>query len=185
MALHVDREERIRADVKREPVHDPAAALPSTRPRSKALASSQGQVRGVNHHHTPAHVLRDQARYADKQVTRHDKEWHWWQCESWREKSIQLRVRADRLWAEATKESIKAGQPFKQRDGTMWHPERSPQNPQKGNLEKALGILKARIEKGDLKWPPAPDNVKGPLTMPSLRRRVFTRKREEQVGDGF
>ena len=49
MALHVDREERIRADVKREPVHDPAAAPPSTRPRSKALASSQGQVRGVNH----------------------------------------------------------------------------------------------------------------------------------------
>ena len=178
---------------KRAPVHDPEQAQPSTRPRSLALASSQGQVRGVNHHHTPAHVLRDQARYADKQVTRHDKEWHWWstwgnlrgQCESWRERSIQLREKADRLWAEATKESIKAGQPFKQRDGTMWHPERSPQNPQKGNLEKALGILKARIEKGDLKWPPAPDNVKGPLTMPSLRRRVFARKREEQVGDGF
>ena len=168
--------------------------LGTTRKHSTRSSAHVLRPPGVNHHQTPAHVLRDRARYADKQVTRHDKEWHWWsiwgssrgRCDQdshWlRERSIQLREKADRLWAEATKESINAGQPFKLRDGTMWQPERSPQ---KGNLEKALCILKARIEKGDLKWPPAPDNVKGPLTMPSPRRRAITRKREEQVGDGF
>ena len=57
-------EERIREQAGREPVSDPAQAVPG-----RALASSQGQSRevvGVQHTKIPSALLRDAARHADK-----------------------------------------------------------------------------------------------------------------------
>ena len=153
----------IRIGAERAPVRDPEQAQPSTRPRSEALASSQGQVRGVNHHRSRAKELRDKAKYADKLVEGHVAAWrqpYWkayaWRCQAdqnwWYHKHLWLRQHADQLWEEATKVSIEAGRPFQQRGGAMWQPERSPK---KGMFEKVLSILKARIDQGDLKWPPA------------------------------
>ena len=58
--------ERIREDAEREPTSDPRQA----QPRSDARASSQGQVKGVQHQKILAGRLRDQARHADQKRRR-------------------------------------------------------------------------------------------------------------------
>ena len=149
---------RIREEAKREPVSDPVQAQPLT----IARASSQGQVKGVQHQKIPAGRLRDEARHADKQWEWHDKKW-WKAAERrmskadadwWRWKSAWLQEEADRRWAEATEESIKAGHPFKDRDGTTVTPGQGP--PRQGTFERSLHILLKRIEAGEVTWPPAP-----------------------------
>ena len=152
--------ERIRAQAGREPMTDPGMAAP----RTDALASSQGpgQVRGVQHHKKYTGKLRDQARHADKKWGWHDSDW--WQAhrrghlsardaEWWSSKSAQLKQEADRLWAEATEESNKVGLPFKGRDGTMVS---FAAPPHVGTVERSLQILRERIEKGEVTWPPRP-----------------------------
>ena len=148
--------ERIRADAKREPVHDPAAAPPLP----PALASSQGPVRGVNHRRSSAYELREAAKKADKDWKKHDEKW-WCRHEQgihqaadawYREESYRLQKIADERWEVATEESIKAGRPFQQRDGTMWQP---PEPPRVGNFERSLQTLLQRIEEGKIIWPPA------------------------------
>ena len=65
--------ERIREQAGREPVSDPAQAVPG-----RALASSQGQSRevvGVQHTKLHSALLRDAARHADKKWKWHDKSW--------------------------------------------------------------------------------------------------------------
>ena len=148
--------ERIREEAEREPVSDPRRA----QPQSKARASSQGQVKGVQHQKIPAGRLRDEARHADKKWEWHDRKW--WKAarrrmsdadaDWWRRESARLQEEADRRWAEAREESIKAGHPFQDRDGTMVQlgPRRQ------GTFERSLHILLKRIEAGEVTWPPAP-----------------------------
>ena len=116
-------EERIREQAGREPVSDPAQAVPG-----RALASSQGQSRevvGVQHTKPHSALLRDAARLADKKWKRHDKSW--WdalargrlsaRAEEWyRRKSVRLQEGADQQWAVANEESDKVGCPT--RDAT-------------------------------------------------------------------
>ena len=47
---------------------------------------------------------------------------------------------------------MKLGHPFKDRDGTMFHPGGPPRL---GTFERSLNILVRRIERGELTWPPA------------------------------
>ena len=117
-------EERIREQAGREPVSDPAQAVPG-----RALASSQGQSRevvGVQHTKPHSAVLRDVARLADKKWKRHDKSW--WdalargrlsaRAEEWyHQTSVRLQEDADQQWAVAKEESDKLGVPYKGRDG--------------------------------------------------------------------
>ena len=148
--------ERIREKAEREPISDPTRA----QPQSKAPASSQGQVKGVQHKKILAGELRDKARLADKQWKWHDVSW--WQAHSrgrlgddvgwWSRESTLLQETADRCWARAGEESIKAGHPFKDRDGTTVH-----LGPQRlGTFERSLKILVERIKAGEVTWPPAP-----------------------------
>ena len=109
-------EERIREQAGREPVSDPAQAVPG-----RALASSQGQSRevvGVQHTKIPSALLRDAARHADKKWKWHDESW--WdahargrlsaRAEEWyRRKSVRLQEDADQQWAVANEESDKVG----------------------------------------------------------------------------
>ena len=117
-------EERIREQAGREPVSDPAQAVPG-----RALASSQGQSRevvGVQHTKPHSALLRDAARLADKKWKRHDKSW--WdalargrlsaRAEEWyHQTSVRLQEDADQQWAVANEESDKVGVPYKGRDG--------------------------------------------------------------------
>ena len=148
--------ERIREKAEREPISDPTQA----QPQSKAPASSQGQVKGVQHQKILAGELRDKARLADKEWKWHDVSW--WKASRgrlgdddvgwWSRKSTLLQETADRCWARAGEESIKAGHPFKDRDGTTFHP-----GPQRlGTFERSLKILVERIKAGEVTWPPAP-----------------------------
>ena len=161
MALHVDREERIRADAKREPVYDPAAAPPLP----PALASSQGPVRGVNHRRSSAYELRNWARLADKRWKKFEAKWWqaWWRSISqgglsqedanwWYKEANRLENIADERWEEATKKSFEAGIPFLQRDGSMWQPHEPPRV---GNFERSLQTLQERIKERKIIWPPA------------------------------
>ena len=149
--------ETIRENAGREPVSDPERVPPSD-----ARASSQGQVKGVQHQKIPTGRLRDEARHADKKWKWHDD--GWWQAHSqrrilsdadadwWSRTSARLQEEADRRWAEAREESIKAGHPFQDRDGTTVQlgPRRQ------GTFERSLHILLKRIEAGEVTWPPAP-----------------------------
>ena len=94
---------RIRDQAEREPVSEPATAQPQT----QARASSQGQVRGVQHQKIYAGKLRDQARLADKKRRWHDDDWQKAHrrrsirardTEWWSRNSAQLRQEAGRLW---------------------------------------------------------------------------------------
>ena len=156
--------ERIREDAERgggerEPVCDKRAQPPA---QAKARASSQGQVKGVQHQKILTGQLRDAARHADKKCKWHDEKW--WQAHSqrrlsdadadwWSRQSASLREEADRQWAVATEESIKVGHPFQDRDGTMWQP---PGPLRLGTFERSLNILVERIKAGEVTWPPAP-----------------------------
>ena len=116
--------ERIHEQAGREPVSDPAQAVPG-----RALASSQGQSRevvGVQHTKIPSALLRGAARHADNKWKWHDESW--WdahargrlsaRAEEWyRRKSVRLQEDADQQWAVANEESDKAGVPYKGRDG--------------------------------------------------------------------
>ena len=116
-------EERIREQAGREPVSDPAQAVPG-----RALASSQGQSRevvGVQHTKPHSALLRDAARLADKKWKRHDKSW--WdalargrlsaRAEEWyHQTSVRLQEDADQQWVVAKEESDKLGVPYKGRD---------------------------------------------------------------------
>ena len=149
--------ERMHDQAGREPVSDPAMAQPG---QAAARASSQGQVRGVQHQKKYTGKLRDEARHADKKWGWHDDAW--WKAhrrglsardaERWSWKSAQLKQEADRLWAKATEESNKAGLPFKGRAGTMEY----PKPPHVGTVERSLQILQARIKSGEVTWPPRP-----------------------------
>ena len=125
-------------------------------PRTDALASSQGQVRGVQHQKKYSGKLRDQARHADKKRGWHDDKW--WQAHRqgplsardadwWSSKAAQLKQEADRLWALAMEESYKVGVAFKGRDGLIAGPQHV------GTVERSLQILRERIQKGDVAWP--------------------------------
>ena len=148
--------QRIREKARREPVRDPAQLAPSDAP-----ASSRGQeVKGVQHKKNVTGQLREAARLADKKwkwcnaewskaslgrLRREDEDW-------WRRTSAAFKQQADRLWAEATEESMKAGHPFKDRDGTMVTP--GPGPPPKGTFTQSLDILVQRIKEGVVTWPP-------------------------------
>ena len=146
--------EHIRRVASREPASDPRRAQSQT----KARASSQGQVKGVQHQKSLGGRLREEARYADKQWEWHDKRW-WKEAERgmsqadadwWRWKSASLRKKADQLWAKAKDESVKAGHPFQDRDGTTVRP-----GPVRlSTFERSLNILVERIEAGKVTWPP-------------------------------
>ena len=95
--------ERIREEAEREPVSDPRRA----QSQSKARASSQGQVKGVQHQKILTGQLRDAARHADKKCKWHDEKW--WQAHSqrrlsdadadwWSRTSARLQEEADRRW---------------------------------------------------------------------------------------
>ena len=137
----------------------------TAQPQPQARGSSRGQVRtvrGVQHQKIPSALLRDKARHADKLWRWNDD--HWWKAQSrqpsgrlsdgarewWSRESAQLRQEADRLWAEATEESIKVKKPFKGRDGTMVYPE--PRH--EGTFEQSMKILVRRIEDRVVTWPP-------------------------------
>ena len=148
--------QRIREKAGREPVSDPALLAPSDAP-----ASSRGQeVKGVQHQKNATGQLRDAARHADKK---------WWQCDAdwwkasrerlsrqdadwWRRTYAQFKQDADQLWAEAKEQSMNAGHPFKDRDGTMVTP-----GPKlgKGALALSLEALVNLIAKGTVTWPPS------------------------------
>ena len=142
----------IRGVAKRSPTSDPRRA----QSRTKARASSQGKVKGVQHKKILPSRLRDQARWADKRRWRHDE--RWWKAQRhmskdeedwWRRRSASLRQEADDLWATAKEESLKAGHPFQDRDGTTVGPVRL------STFERSLKILKERIKAGKVTWPPA------------------------------
>ena len=145
---------RIRGVAKRAPTSDPRRA----QSRTKARASSQGKVKGVQHKKIRPNKLREQARWADKRKWRHDE--RWWKAQRhmskddedwWRRRSASLRKEADELWATAKEESLKAGHPFQDRDGTMVRP-----GPVRlGTFERSLNILVERIKAGEVIWPPA------------------------------
>ena len=82
---------------------------------------------------------------AERPMTKADADW-------WRWKSTSLRKKADQLWAKAKEESIKAGHPFQDRDGTTVRP-----GPVRlSTFERSLNILVERIKAGKMTWPPAP-----------------------------
>ena len=125
----------------------------------QARASSQGQVRGVQHQKIYAGKLRDQARLADKKRRWHNDDWQTAHrrrsirardTEWWSRKSAQLQQEADRLWAEANEESRKAGHPHKGRDGE----EVAYETPRLGTFEQSWNILVERIANGQVTWPP-------------------------------
>ena len=149
--------QRIHEKAGREPISDPAQVPPSDAP-----ASSRGQeVKGVQHQKNVTGRLRDTARYADKKWKRHDD--RWWDTAKrgrisradedwWKGESAALKQEADRQWTEAKEESMKAGHPFKDRDGTMVTP--GPGPPRQGTFTRSLNILVQRIEAGEVTWPP-------------------------------
>ena len=149
--------ERIHEKAGRAPVSDPAALAPSDAP-----ASSRGQeVKGVQHKKNVTGQLREAARLADKKWKWCNAEWSWRASRGrlrrededwWRKTSAEYKQQADRLWAEATEESMKAGHQFKDRDGTMVNP--GPGPPPKGTFTQSLDILVQRIKEGVVTWPP-------------------------------
>ena len=151
--------ERIR-EAEREPTCDPRQA----QPRPEVPASSQGRVKGVQHKKILANKLRQKARYLDKRCRRHDQDWQHARLRGlsdadmdwWRRTSSRLRQEATRQWTEAREESIKqaikSGNPFKERDGSMYHP---PGPRRLGTFEHSLKILLDRIKAGEVAWPPA------------------------------
>ena len=154
--------QRIREEAQREPVSDLDRAQPSTRPRSKAPASSQGHVRGVNHRRCAGHVLRQEARQADKDWQKlHDEWWYRYHQQGkyepaeleayYRRPWNQLQENADRLWAEANKISIELGYEYQQRDGQKWQPEGGKRI---GIFEQWLIKLQERYSVGQIVWPP-------------------------------
>ena len=103
--------------------------------------------------------LRDQARLADKKRRWHDDDWQKAHrrrsirardTEWWSRKSAQLQQEADRLWAEASEESRKAGHPHQGRDGKMVY----IKPPRLGTFEQSCKTLVEFIEKGEVTWPP-------------------------------
>ena len=155
--------DKIREDAGREPVSDPRLA----EPLSTARASSQGQVRGVQHTKCEAGRLREAARHADKLAKWHDE--LWWKAHrvghirsdadaaSWSRGSTRKWQEADRLWELADEESIEfanqTGNTYQKRDGSTYYP---PGPPRVGTFERSLNTLKAKIEAGEVAWPPAP-----------------------------
>ena len=148
---------RIREEAKREPVSDPVQAQPLT----IARASSPGQVKGVQHQKNASSRLRDNAKLAVKHWQKHYNRWRaesekgrltWQAQQRWRWQADKLWAMAEKLWAEAEEESIKAGHPFQDRDGTMVRP-----GPVRlGIFESSLNTLVELIEVGKVTWPPEP-----------------------------
>ena len=149
--------DRIRNQAKREPTGDHAMAPPST----VARASSQGQVRGVQHKKPHSNNLRQQAKHADKQIKWNEQNrWEEHHRRGWLSarrndwyfgRGNHLKRVADRLWERALQESFARGVAFQGRDGTMQH----PSTPQLGTVERSLQILRERIQKGEVTWPPS------------------------------
>ena len=157
--------EIIREKAGREPVSEWAEPQPTA--PTRAAASSQGQLRGVQHTKCEASQLREQAKLADKHWKRHYAEWRrsrvagrirnadatdgWYSRESTRLKEL-----ADKLWAVASDVSIEfsnmTGMPHKQRDGSTYVPPR----PHVSIFERSLNTLQERIDAG-LEWPPDQD----------------------------
>ena len=142
--------DRIRKVANREPTNNPEEA----QLRPDVPASPQGQVKGVNHQKCHTHILREDARLADKHTQRHYYDWRkWWSHGAPRRvdrKHDEMKKKADELWDKATEESIKLGNQLKKRDGTMYEPRQK----HLGIFEKSLEILLDRINTLQVAWPP-------------------------------
>ena len=144
--------ERIRNQARREPTDDMAP------PSTVARASSQGQVRGVQHRKSFPNQLREKAKLADKQVGWNNQRWwqahergnlSWRDTEWYRSKGIYLQRVANTLWEQAMQASIERGVAFQGRDGLIVGTQ------EMGIVERSLQILRERIQTGEVTWPPS------------------------------
>ena len=112
----------------------------------------------MQHRKSFPNQLREKAKLADKQVEKNKQRWwqahergnlSWRDTEWYRSKGIYLQRVANTLWEQAMQASIERGVAFQGRGGLIVGPQHV------GTVERSLQILRERIQKGEVTWPPS------------------------------